>query len=333
MPKVSVVIPTYNYGRFIAESIDSVLAQDFTDFEVIVVDDGSTDNTQAILARYADCVRCIRQENAGSAAARNTGIAHAKGELIAFHDADDIWLPHCLSRRVEMMERYPELDMVFGDVVVVRGNEVLFRSFLDERRQLRLIPARSDDGCRFIFTRSLFPYLLRERLIPTPTVLIRRECLARFGAWDPVSQDQEDYEFQIRISKCCTIGYINELIATCRMHGANITSKIARQNEQRIAVLNQYRHDPTLHAWDRYRLRLRISNLHLEAAWYYRISGNMSSARKHYLLSFRDNWLQPRTIPRYLALRAYIWLSNRKLEPVHPSVPADDRQLISDDVS
>src|SRR4051794_16299795 len=97
-PLISAVIPTYNYGRFVAGAIDGALAQTYPHVEVIVVDDGSTDDTASIVARYADRgVRYVRQPNAGAAAARNRGLVEACGELIAFCDADDVWTPDKLA--------------------------------------------------------------------------------------------------------------------------------------------------------------------------------------------------------------------------------------------
>ena len=106
---ISVVIPAYNAGRFIRRTIDSVLAQTYTDYEIIVVDDGSTDNTAEIVKSYGSKVRYIYQQNAGDGAARNTGIYAAKGEWIAFLDHDDEWLPEKLRLQMELLKRNPQL--------------------------------------------------------------------------------------------------------------------------------------------------------------------------------------------------------------------------------
>ena len=108
MKEISVVIPAYNHGRFLREAIDSVLAQTYAPLEIIVVDDGSTDDTEQIVRSYGDRVRYIRQQNAGVGAARNNGIANARGEYVAFLDSDDLWLPEKLAVQVEYMRRHPE---------------------------------------------------------------------------------------------------------------------------------------------------------------------------------------------------------------------------------
>src|SRR5438309_10234328 len=112
MYTVSVVIPTYNHARFLTRAVDSVLAQTLSPAEVIVVDDGSTDETHAVLARFGGRVRAIRQENGGVAAARNNGVRMSTGHLLAFIDADDIWLPDKLRCQVERFIAEPDLGLV-----------------------------------------------------------------------------------------------------------------------------------------------------------------------------------------------------------------------------
>ncbi|MCK4819314.1 glycosyltransferase family 2 protein, partial [bacterium] len=109
IPNVSVIIPTCNRAEYITQAIDSVLAQTYTDYEIIVVDDGSTDNTKEVMEPYMDRIRYIYQENAGVSAARNTGIKAAKGDWVAFLDSDDEWLPGKLAVQIRAVERHPQL--------------------------------------------------------------------------------------------------------------------------------------------------------------------------------------------------------------------------------
>src|SRR5215469_16427814 len=111
-PLVSIVIPTYNASHFIAAAVESCLAQDYTPVEVLVVDDGSTDDTVSVLEPYRASIRYFWQPNDGPARARNRGIAEARGQLIAFLDADDIWLPNKLSQQVQCLERSPGACLV-----------------------------------------------------------------------------------------------------------------------------------------------------------------------------------------------------------------------------
>ncbi|MGN2390562.1 glycosyltransferase family 2 protein [Pelomicrobium sp. G1] len=114
MPEVSVIVPTFNSERFIAQTIGSVFAQTFRGFEILVVDDGSIDGTIAAIPKNDPRVRIFRQENAGVAAARNTGIKNAKGRYIAFLDHDDFWHPQKLAAQLESFRRRPEIGVVYG---------------------------------------------------------------------------------------------------------------------------------------------------------------------------------------------------------------------------
>src|SRR3990170_3473675 len=119
MSKVSVIIPAYNSARFLPEAIESVLAQTYKDYGIIVIDDGSTDNTKETLEPYFDKIKYIYQQNQGAASARNTAIRHSQGEYIAFLDADDVWLPEKLHIQVEYLNNNPGIAMVYSPSVTI----------------------------------------------------------------------------------------------------------------------------------------------------------------------------------------------------------------------
>jgi glycosyltransferase involved in cell wall biosynthesis len=182
-PRVSVIIPTYNRARIIEEAVDSVLAQDYKGFELIVVDDGSTDNTSEVLARYEDDIRMIFQMNKGVSAARNRGIAEAAGKLIAFLDSDDLWLPQKLSTQVEFFRQRP-------DALICQTEEVWVRN------GVRVNPKqRHKKPSGMIFKPSL------ELCLVSPSaVMIRRELLDTVGNFDETLPACEDYDLWLRIS-------------------------------------------------------------------------------------------------------------------------------------
>ena len=124
--EVSIIIPTYNRGWIIKEAIDSVMAQDYRDFELIIVDDGSTDNTPAILHSYRDEILVFRQENQGVSAARNRGLAAASGDLIAFLDSDDLWLPQKLKRQVDFFNSNPDAFICQTEEIWIRNNSIYY---------------------------------------------------------------------------------------------------------------------------------------------------------------------------------------------------------------
>ncbi len=121
MPVVSVIIPTYNRADMLDEALRSVFAQTYKDFEVIVVDDGSTDHTRSVVDKYPHRVRYVHQENQGHALAKNTGIAAADGGYIAFLDDDDTWLPRKLELQMDVLENNPDVDLVYGAGYRVQG--------------------------------------------------------------------------------------------------------------------------------------------------------------------------------------------------------------------
>ena len=131
MPLVSVVVPAYNAERTLKETLDSALAQDFRDFEIVVVNDGSTDSTKAVLEGYAARVRVIDQNNRGVSAARNAGVSASIGQLIAFLDSDDLWSPDKLTQSVHALTQNPKASMVFSDCSGLRpdGTMSTFYSF------------------------------------------------------------------------------------------------------------------------------------------------------------------------------------------------------------
>jgi glycosyltransferase involved in cell wall biosynthesis len=212
-PVVSVIIPTYNCARYLPEAIDSVLAQTYRDFEIIVVDDGSTDNTQEVLARYGDHMRVIRQSNQGSAAARNAGILPARGEFIAFLDADDLWLPHKLERQVPLFDERPELGWIYSDYREFDESGPRARSFF-ERPGLRPPP----EGWIVL-------KLAMGCITWTATVVARASCFREVGLFDPTFPRAQDYDMWLRLAVRFPVGCVDEVLALYRRHQTQITTE------------------------------------------------------------------------------------------------------------
>lgn len=182
-PLVSVIIPTYNRGWIVREAIDSVLAQDFHDFELIVVDDGSTDDTADILKSYHDRITVLIQPNNGVSAARNKGIRASSGRYIAFLDSDDRWLPQKLSRQIDFFDGNPDAQICQTEEIWIRNG----------RRVNPKTRHRKPSG--MIFERSL-----QLCLVSPSAVMIRRVLLDRVGLFDENLPACEDYDMWLRVS-------------------------------------------------------------------------------------------------------------------------------------
>jgi glycosyltransferase involved in cell wall biosynthesis len=182
-PIVSVIIPTYNRGWIIKEAIESVLAQDFEDFELIVVDDGSTDHTIDILDSYKKDLFIIQQENRGVSAARNRGITAASGRFVAFLDSDDLWLPKKLSRQVGFFNLNP-------DALICQTEEIWMRNYF------RVNPKkRHKKPSGMIFEQSL-----ALCLVSPSAAMIKRSLFDEVGRFDETLPACEDYDLWLRIS-------------------------------------------------------------------------------------------------------------------------------------
>jgi glycosyltransferase involved in cell wall biosynthesis len=175
--KVSVIIPTYNRAKLITKTIDSVLAQTYTDYEIIVIDDGSTDDTLQVLQSYKDKIRYIYQENAGVSAARNCGIEAAQGKWVAFLDSDDQWLPNKLSAQIEFVSRN-HTKVCFTNVVII--GEKNRKTQTDAQRESKVF----NDPFDLIMQDSFVPYL--------PSLLVDRGFIQKLGGFDERLRWAED---------------------------------------------------------------------------------------------------------------------------------------------
>jgi len=226
---VSVIIPAYNHGRFIAEAIDSVLVQTVAPLEIIVVDDGSTDDTQAIVARYGDHVRCIHQPNAGVSAARNAGIAAARGEYLAFLDSDDLWLPEKLALEVARFDADPELGLVHCGAE--RFDETGTTS----------VSVTGMEGW-------IAPRLLRlDREIIAATgsgPMVPKRIAEEIGGFDAALKVSEDWDFCYRVACRHRVGFVPEVLVRYRQHRGGIHLNVEwMETSMLIALEKAFRSD------------------------------------------------------------------------------------------
>lgn len=221
-PLVTVIIPTYNRGWILKEAIDSVLSQDFEDFELIVVDDGSTDNTQDILDGYARDIIALRQDNRGVSAARNAGIASASGQLIAFLDSDDLWLPGKLSRQVDFFKSNP-------DVMICQTEELWIRN------GKRVNPKKRHKK----FSGMIFKHSLPLCIVSPSAVVLKRSLLDKTGVFDESFPACEDYDLWLRISCKYPVFLIDTPLIIKRGGHEDQLSKTPKLDKYRIQALKK----------------------------------------------------------------------------------------------
>jgi len=199
-PLVSVILPTYNRASLLPRAIKSVLDQTYKNFELIIVDDNSTDNTKKIVNDFKDeRIKYIwHKENKGAAASRNTGIKMAKGEYIAFQDSDDEWFPEKLDKQIKVFESLSlQYAVIYSGFWYIRGGQ---------KKYLPSSGILSKEG-------DIFKVLLNGNFITTQVVLCRKECFKKVGLFDEKLPRLQDWELWIRISKKYLFQYINEPLA------------------------------------------------------------------------------------------------------------------------
>jgi len=218
-PAVSVVIPCYNQARFLGESIESALRQTCRPVDVIVVDDGSTDETASVAHSYSG-VMYVRQSNGGAPSARNHGLRLSQGELVLFLDADDRLLPDALARGVAALACHPDWAFVTGHVRLIAADGT----------PEAIPPQGHAAGDQFLA-------LLRSNYIWTPgVVLYRRSVLESCGAFDPAARASADYELNIRIARQHAIGCHHSAILDYRRHGENMSADMGEMLRSAVSV-------------------------------------------------------------------------------------------------
>ncbi len=230
MPKVSVIIPTFNRAQFIRRTIDSVLNQTYRDYEIIIIDDGSTDNTKEVVESYGDKVRYYRQANNGVATARNTGIAKADGEYIAFLDSDDIFLTENLETKISFFESHPNEYWVYSDW-----------QYVDEKGNLLQHGSQKYNYSHRQLNGSIFNELIYHRNFISPcTVVLKKSVFDKIGCFDPQIPSQEEYDLWLRISLKYPANYLDQSLVYAMIHKDSLSGdfrKWAKGNEQIVDKL------------------------------------------------------------------------------------------------
>ena len=272
MPRVSVILPAYNSMQWVSAAIDSVLNQGYRDYEVVVIDDGSTDQTADVLESYGRKIRCIYQANAGVSNARNRGLSVSTGEFIAYLDADDMWYSQKLECQIAFLDAHPQCGLVHSDVTVIDEQEKVIRARFNV------------ETARPVPSGYCLQDLLRRCHIQVPSVIERRECIEEVGGFDEQFMATEDYLHWIMVSlKGWEFGYINEPLAKYRWRGGSVSSNkrlFLEEYGKMFGVLLPALYENRPQAPDLVIIRKRFLQVERELAYMDCIEGHLSSARQ-----------------------------------------------------
>lgn len=222
-PLVSVVIPAYNQARFITSALESILAQSYSPIEVIVVNDGSTDDTAKILKQYTG-IQVIEQENKGLSAARNAGILASKGDLIALLDSDDVMVQERIQFQVAYLQDNPDIDVVYTALTVIDENGKVLNTI----RRESLPP---DQFLAFEFFRNQ---------VPSPSSILAKSEVFQKEPFDATFRIGEDLEWIIRTAHQFTFGYLDKPLTHYRRHQSNLSEKLENLRAIELQILNHY---------------------------------------------------------------------------------------------
>jgi len=222
---VSVVIASYNMGHYLPLAVQSVLAQSYPNVEVLIVDDGSTDDTPAVLRQWDahPRVRVHRQRNGGQARAKNQGVALSRGDFVAFLDADDVWLPEKLSRQMRLFAGRPEIGVVYSDYECMDG----------AGQPLPKGPTHMHRG-------KISGALLIENFVSFPSAIVRRECLERHGAFDETLGMGIDYDLWLRLSAYYQFDFIAEPTVRYRIWAGQMSKNYRKRYESGIRIMQRF---------------------------------------------------------------------------------------------
>jgi glycosyltransferase involved in cell wall biosynthesis len=274
---VSIIIPCFNTAQYLPQAIESVLNQTYSNLEIIVIDDGSTDNTKNVIKPFLNDIMYIYKDNGGPASARNLGITSSRGEFIAFLDADDYWLPEKLTNQVSFLMKNPQFDMVHSNLLISRKDRELYSPILKNK-----VPSG-----------KVFSELFLDNHIYNLTVIIRRICFLKTGGLDENKKliGIEDYDFWLRIALLFKIGFINKIVAVYNIHDNNLSNEINIILSQQYLIQKFSKNNKVIQEYPgiikekKERLSFRLACWLIEKKEY-------KSAFKYFLISSRRSYLK-----------------------------------------
>jgi len=316
-PTVSVIIPTFNRAALLPRALDSVVAQTYEPVEIVVVDDGSTDETAQVLRTYSDRVRLVNTNHKGPSHARNAGMRAATGRYIAFLDSDDSYYPAKLAAQVEIIEARPDIGMVCTEVSGVFPNgETDLRhlrryhptyerkgwSFEDVFAEKREVTLHSISETATLYEGDIFPSVIEGTLVMSNTVLFRRDLLDVVGYQNEAHRFGEDYEFVARICKHVRVGFLDIPTYKLHYHDDQMTRFLTKSRGERKAeadlkleawhvllgtVTELARDDAAYYSTHRTAVDVRLAELHKEIGYLWAERGDWRKSVHHLGTAYR----------------------------------------------
>lgn len=307
---VSVVMPVFNRAHIVRDAIASVLSQTHQDFELLVVDDGSTDDTFRVVKGFSDSrIHCFRHgQNRGISAARNYGLREARGSLVSFLDSDDVWKPTKLQTDCDFLGRHPEAGGVFTDLEKKDGDKYL-GSFMSRTPYFsRMLAARGYVSETVFSKREMYLCLLHELPIKPSALTLRIECCRKIGLFNEEFRSGEDWEYLLRLSQVVCLGYINEAHSVLRVqndswhriHGVAAKPCILEMLRRELLAANGDLEIVAAAKWG-------VGDISKHLAWGYLAAGKKREAARTFLRAYRETGnmsMPPRALfvffPRFL---------------------------------
>lgn len=270
-PVISVITPTYNRADFLPEAVRSVLDQTFKDFELLIVDDGSTDNTPEVLEPFLKDGRVLYefQQNQGQSAARNRALAKARGQFICFLDSDNAWLPNKLEHQLEAFDQHPEVDIVYGDIVTID----------EEGRELSRKNMRRYSG-------HIASHMLKDNFVSMNTTMARRYCFDEMGGMSGKRRVADDYDLWLRFSAKYRFLYLPEVFAKYRVMADQISSDKRRRFDTNEQIILDFLRDYPEAVSSR-EARIGLAAFYSRKARHYAQSGDRATAWRSILRALR----------------------------------------------
>ena len=263
---VSVLIPSYNHAHFVSAAVSSALAQTYSDVDIIVIDDGSVDNTAEVVATFGDAVNYVYQKNQGLSAARNTGIRHARGDYIALLDADDLWSPEFIEESVKVIEQNPRVGLTYS-----------WWSHIDENGDPMPEPGYFNQRGHLLKTFAVRNYF------PPVSVLVRKSCVEEAGGFDEKLFALEDWDLWFRIAaNGWEFDCVPQVLAQYRRHSNNMTLDVPRMERNQLGVLDKMSQSAVVSQIG-HLIPMARANVHLNSALSYHSQGKLDESYQSFV--------------------------------------------------